>query len=193
MRCCAHLHAGSDLVRGGATSFAPSSPPCVFEPPSSFLFSTPRKTWFPLCSTATKTDTSARQGGRGLCVLGGGVLKRRLQRVPGGAYWEYNLMRLFASLETTFTGAKQHTHRPPPLLLSTNIPYPTKRHTFPPPRPVLPVFTLFFAAVSHVLKVVCVIGWKHLACECDIAVPFSHKLIKWILTETIAPVWICDI
>lgn len=114
MRCCAHLHAGSDLVRGGATSFAPSSPPCVFEPPSSFLFSTPRKTWFPLCSTATKTDTSARQGGRGLCLLGGGVLKRRLQRVPGGAYWEYDLMRLFASLETTFTGAKQHTHRPPP-------------------------------------------------------------------------------
>lgn len=54
-------------------------------------------------------------------------------------------------------------------------------------------FHTFFAAMSHVLKVVCVIGRKHLACECDIAVPFSHKLIKWILTETIAPVWICEI
>lgn len=149
--CSAHLHAGSEVVRGTRFHLHRCAACLYFHVtkfPSSFLF--PKRGTPPpyfLRSTAMKSDTSARLGGRWLLGGGGGGLKRRLQRVSVGALWEYSLMRPFASLETTCTGAKQHTLWTPASLSKALIPHPGQSCLFS---------HLSLAAVTHKLK-----GWGY--------------------------------
>lgn len=133
-----------------------------------------------------KSDTSARQGGRGLPGGGGGAEEEIAEGISGCI--------LGIQLNETVCFLGNHLYRcqtthpltpPTPLIIKGTAPHHPGRSC---------LFShFFFAAVSHVLKGICVIGWKHLASECDITEPFSHELIKWILTQTIALVWICGI
>lgn len=114
MVCPAHRRAGADAVWGRGSGYTDAWLFALHHLPVfscyqvSFLFSSQKKRKPPHFSrsTAMKSDTSGREGGG---CLGEGGLKRRLQTVSVGAFWEYSLMRPFASLETTSPGAKQHT------------------------------------------------------------------------------------
>lgn len=158
--------------------------------PSSFLFL--KKEEAPplhfLRSTAMKSDTSARQGGGG---GESGGLKRRLQRVSSGCILGIQLNEAVGCLGNHLHRCQTTRPMTPPtftaVIKGTDSHHPVQSCLFSR------FFFFFFVAVSNVLKGICVIRWKHLASECDPVVPFSHKLIKWILTETTALVWICGI